>query len=97
MRVKHCFAPNCPSNTDSDPGLTFHSLPSNDKILLQWAKNMDREAKILNAPKSTQKHYFVCGKHFLDSCFQTYERKKLNRGAIPTIFNVTEGKKYEYF
>ncbi|GLV40246.1 hypothetical protein CBL_07158 [Carabus blaptoides fortunei] len=38
--------------------------------------------------KSTRRHYKVCRRHF-PSCFQTPEKKKkLNRGVVPTIFDL---------
>ncbi|GLV39316.1 hypothetical protein CBL_20405, partial [Carabus blaptoides fortunei] len=39
-------------------------------------------------PESTRRYYKVCRRHFPDSCFQTPEKKKLNRGVVPTIFDL---------
>ncbi|GLV33350.1 hypothetical protein CBL_20098, partial [Carabus blaptoides fortunei] len=62
------------------PGTTLKKVSSTYQktvdILEQWARNMNFE-DVLRKPASSRKHYKICGMHFVDSCFQTAEKKKL--------------------
>ncbi|GLV44431.1 crooked legs [Carabus blaptoides fortunei] len=81
-----CIVPGCGNNTKINPQQAFFHLPKPMNILENWAKNMNL-LDVLLKRQSSRRHYKICRMHFEDSCFQTFEKKKLNRGAVPTIFN----------
>ncbi|GLV32925.1 uncharacterized protein CBL_09013 [Carabus blaptoides fortunei] len=82
-----CIVPGCGNNTRNNPQESFFYLPKTVDIFEQWARNMNFE-DVLRKPTSRRKHCKICGTHFVYSCFQTAEKKKLNRRVVPTILTL---------
>ena len=90
--VRHCVAFGCTNRSDKPAckGLSWHSLPLNNKELLKtWLVKIRRE----NTPLS--KNSFLCSEHFDKECFtRSFAGRKvsLKRGSVPTLFCFTSEK-----
>ena len=84
--VRYCAAFGCstydtPENRSQ--GITFHYFPTDKEICEQWVKLLHRENFT-----PTHRVSVLCSKHFRTEDFivGTGIRKKLKKGAIPSIF-----------
>lgn len=79
--LKHCAFDGCMSR-QKDEGLSFFSLPTDEKIRKQWLEILNRPD--FDKPDLKVKSYVVCSKHFDKSSI--IFTSKLKSGAIPTQF-----------
>lgn len=80
-----CAVSGC-SSRGSDKNIKYYMFPTNKTLCEKWVlkiKNPQLEDRSL---QFIRRNYAVCKKHFEASMFQTTEKLKLNRGAIPTLF-----------
>ncbi|CAG5119037.1 unnamed protein product, partial [Candidula unifasciata] len=84
--VQNCAILGCTADSRRCKGLTFHSLPKEDKNK-EWREQMiriiNRSDKNFNPDKIK-----LCSRHFKDSCFQymTSGKRKLKVNSLPTEF-----------
>ncbi|XP_054744429.1 uncharacterized protein LOC129248841 [Anastrepha obliqua] len=87
-----CRVLNCKSTNFSTSKCSFFSCPADDAVAGKWVE-FCRQTKHFNLYTSV-----VCMKHFTDNDFQNLGQYKmglatylkLNRGAVPTIYNCDE-------
>jgi hypothetical protein len=88
--TRHCIAYGCTNNSSKKgcAGLSWHSLPINNKGLLRtWLIKIKRE----NTPVT--KNSYLCSTHFTADCFVRApggSRVYLKPGSIPTIFSFSQ-------
>jgi hypothetical protein len=58
----------------------------------KWLKKLNNPVLFTIDYRSLRNKFGVCGKHFETSQFQTSQRLKLNRNALPTIFDTADVK-----
>lgn len=86
-RREFCSVPGCANSTEK---VRLFSLPSNDSIRFQWLDRI-KNPLLTYVSRGSIIHFGICEIHFETSQFQTVERKKLNRGAVPTLHLPTSG------
>jgi hypothetical protein len=91
-RWKKCGALNCKNNYDDNPNESYFYLPSNQVRRNKWLKKLNNPVLFTIDYRSLRNKFGVCGKHFETSQFQTSQRLKLNRNALPTIFDTADVK-----
>ncbi|XP_052769505.1 uncharacterized protein LOC128209498 [Mya arenaria] len=75
----------CHASSRYDSTLHFHRFPSDPTVKLQWIENITRNGR---CPMKIIDSSIICSKHFTedDYCNWTPVRKRLNKGAVPTVF-----------
>ncbi|KAK4882662.1 hypothetical protein RN001_005981 [Aquatica leii] len=81
---RKCIIKSCEKSKSDFPDLILHSFPSTLKVQEQWLVNIAQN-ELRRKSKGALHMCFVCNDHFEDICFQNYTKKKLNRGAVPTL------------
>ena len=90
---RHCVAANC--DTESGQGYSLHEFPIDDaQTCAKWTRAVQQHRRSWPGPKAGSS--VLCEKHFMPECFvegaryrNTFSiphKKRLNPGAIPTIF-----------
>ena len=94
--MPHCCAHNCSNQSSNNEKISFHALPSDEKLKKIWLQRIRRDKD--NLPKEI--YIFLCSNHFEEACFDkshdmgmkyappTKKRisRQLLKGSIPTIF-----------
>ena len=89
---RRCVAADC--HTECGRGYSLHEFPSDGMLRAKWTRAVQQQRRNWGGPTP---HSLLCAKHFTPECFETdgsrYRdaigipaKKRLKRGAIPTIF-----------
>lgn len=81
-----CAVLDCNNEFKTNSKIMYHRFPVNDSGCLMWLIKINNPLLAERSLAYIRQCYSVCNKHFEISCFQTLERKKLNRGVVPTLF-----------
>ena len=82
-----CCVYKCSVTSEKNPDLSFHSLPTEDKLKKAWICRIRRTGFV---PSNTSK---VCSKHFVEEDFlplksdrpAEFQRKRLRKTAVPSV------------
>lgn len=82
----HCSVPQCKTNKQRQPYLTFHGFPGDRNERKKWFEAIRRdEGQNLTILRGST---FVCSLHFSEGDFiPTTGRKRLKNGAVPSRFH----------
>lgn len=87
ITYKNCAAVNCNNCVSENSTVKYFMFPKNETSCLMWLTKL-QNSRLNGLPfKKIRQNYSVCEKHFEDSNFQTPEKQKLNRNAVPTLFS----------
>ncbi|XP_065892097.1 THAP domain-containing protein 10-like [Dysidea avara] len=89
---RRCVAADC--HTECGRRYSLHEFPSDGTLRAKWTRAIQQQRRNWGGPTP---HSLLCAKHFTPECFETdgsrYRdaigipaKKRLKRGAIPTIF-----------
>lgn len=84
MSRLRCIIQSCGNNKKATVDLVLHYFPRTREIRQQWLKNIGMEELFLKSDSALHM-YAVCNDHFEDRCFAATDKKKLIRGAVPTL------------
>lgn len=79
-----CAVSGCDSRVANE-NVKFFMFPVNEFFCEQWLRIINNPKLANCTTRFIRRNYSVCEKHFVESDFQTPERKKLNRGVLPKI------------
>jgi len=91
---RYCSVYGCYNNSDKNRDVSYHDFPSNIDQAKAWKIRIRREGF------EPSKHSYVCSKHFKPEDFTTpskdtplpYQKPRLKRGSIPSLFLRGEGE-----
>ncbi|KAG8228799.1 hypothetical protein J437_LFUL006678 [Ladona fulva] len=89
--VNSCAAYNCTERYRKG-GVAFHSFPASKELREKWIKALRRSNFTPN------RYSKLCAKHFTPDCYETAPwsyMKRLKKGAVPTLFEFTQKRKYQ--
>lgn len=82
---KRCAVLNCPNSVPGNVKVRYFSFPKNDTFRQKWIHNIENPELMKIPYNSLKNKYLVCENHFEDFHFQTPEKLKLNRNAVPAL------------
>lgn len=82
--MSYCCVPLCKSDEKKKPpGVSFHEIPSVADVREKWLAAIRRDNW---SPNSTSCYTKVCSRHFRADDFLEGKRRRLKKGAVPTVF-----------
>lgn len=80
----YCSVVGCYNHKYRNRDKKFYSYPTDKRRLLIWVKRTNLEfLEKIHSP--SLRHHVVCSDHFSVGDFQTPEKRKLNRNALPSL------------
>lgn len=85
-----CWFKCCKTNKRDHPDRVFFKFPHDKpELLSQWVANCANE-KLFALSAEQLRRRSVCNRHFERWCFSSDMRIRLEKNAVPTLFNVEE-------
>ncbi|KAH8026993.1 hypothetical protein HPB51_000841 [Rhipicephalus microplus] len=82
--MTYCCVPLCKSDEKKKPsGLSFHELPADAGARARWLAAIRRDKW---SPNTTSCYTNVCSRHFKEEYFIEGKRRRLKKGAVPSVF-----------
>ncbi|KAH8033392.1 hypothetical protein HPB51_011835 [Rhipicephalus microplus] len=82
--MAYCCVPLCKSDEKKKPGgLSFHELPADADARARWLAAIRRDKW---SPNTTSCYTKVCSRHFKEENFIEGKRRRLKKGAVPSVF-----------
>ncbi|KAH8024859.1 hypothetical protein HPB51_001772 [Rhipicephalus microplus] len=82
--MAYCCVPLCKSDEKKKPaGLSFHELPADADARARWLAAIRRDKW---SPNTTSCYTKVCSRHFKEEDFIEGKRRRLKKGAVPSVF-----------
>lgn len=82
--MAYCCVPLCRSHSKSKlPGISFHEIPADETLRQQWIKAIRRDDW---EPNTNSNYSRVCSRHFRQTEFIEGKRRRLKKGAVPSVF-----------
>ncbi|KAH8040137.1 hypothetical protein HPB51_009393 [Rhipicephalus microplus] len=84
--MAYCCVPLCKSDEKKKPAeLSFHELPADADARARWHAAIRRDKW---SPNTTSCYTKVCSRHFKEEDFIEGKRRRLKKGAVPSVFEV---------
>lgn len=82
--MSYCCVPLCKSDEKKKvPGLSFHEVPAAADVREKWLAAIRRDGW---SPNATSCYTKVCSRHFRVEDFLEGKRRRLKKGAVPSVF-----------
>lgn len=82
--MAYCCVPRCKSDEKrKTAGLSFHEIPADSDLREKWLAKIHRDCW---TPNTTSCYTKVCSRHFKDDDFIQGKRRRLRKGAVPSVF-----------
>ncbi|KAH6925842.1 hypothetical protein HPB50_011090 [Hyalomma asiaticum] len=82
--MAYCCVPLCKSDEKKKlAGVSFHEIPADDDSRARWLAAIRRDKW---SPNTTSCYTKVCSRHFKDEDFIQGKRRRLKKGAVPSVF-----------
>lgn len=82
--MAYCCVPLCNSDEKKKPvGISFHEIPVDADVRARWLAAIRRDKW---SPNTTSCYTKVCSRHFKEEDFIEGKRRRLKKGAVPSVF-----------
>lgn len=82
--MAYCCVPHCCSDSKKKlEGVSFHEIPADLELREAWIKVIRRDKW---TPCTTSNYSRVCSQHFKEADFLEGKRRRLRKGAVPSVF-----------